>query len=160
MFVFSFSPKKISKKLVILFGIIIAVAVIITSIVAARKNNSDTVNYDGGSYSVRAESISEMTGFLEQFGWKVNPNPIDVNTVIIPSEFNDTYESYNEIQKQQGLDLSDYKGEECKKYSFEITNYPDNDNVNATLIVLNGRVIGGDISETVMDGFMRGFIST
>lgn len=157
MFIFSLSPKKLFRKPIII-SIIIFVVLIAIVIIFLTQKNSDMVNYEGGSYNVRAESVSEMTEFLKQFGWEVSSQPIDVSDIIIPSEFNDIYEQYNDIQKEQGLDLSNYKGTKCKKYSFKILNYPDNDNVNATLIVLNEKVIGGDISETVMDGFMKSFI--
>lgn len=159
MFIFSLSTKKISKKL-IFFSVIAVLAVVMVLFVLINHNNkSDTIKYDGGSYTVKAESVSDMSKFLKQFGWQINLQPIEVSKIIIPSEFNEIYEHYNDIQKTQGLDLSEYKGTECLKYCFEILNYPDNEDVIATLIVYDGRVIGGDISETIMGGFIKNFMN-
>ena len=75
----------------------------------------------------------------------------------IPSKFNETYTSYNELQKQQGLDLTKYAGKECTKYTYEILNYDGDEKIVANLLVLDNRVIGGDISERQKDGFMHTF---
>ena len=55
-------------------------------------------------YSLKAETNDERIGFLQQFGWTVNAEPIEISEVTIPRTFNEVYEKYNEIQKQQGMD--------------------------------------------------------
>lgn len=157
MFVFSISPKKIQKKFIIIFLLIIFIFIMLLIFVFNLKKNNTTVKYDGGFYSTKAESAEDIRNFASQFGWTIKSQPEEVTNIIIPTYFNDVYEHYNAIQKEMGLDLSDYKGEECCKYSFKVLNYPDNDDVNLNLIVLNGRVIGGDLSENIMDGFMKKF---
>lgn len=157
MFIFSLSPKKVFKKLIFFSGLAMTIIVTMVFVFLKHNNQKDIVNYEGGSYNTQAETVEEISNFLKQFGWEINPQPVEVSNIIIPSEFNDIYEHYNDIQKQQGLDLSGYKGKECKKYCFKILNYPNNDDVIATLIICNGNIIAGDISETVMDGFMQKF---
>ena len=45
-----------------------------------------------------------------------------------------------------------------KKWTYEITNYPDaKSKVYANMLVLNGKVVGGDVSSAEKDGFMHGF---
>ena len=104
------------------------------------------------------KSNDDRIGFLSQFGWEVEPDPIKEETVTIPDEFDRIYTGYNEIQKEQGLDLSDYKRKEVIRYTYTITNYPEyTGTVNATLLVYRNTVIGGDISSADSNGFTHGF---
>ena len=97
--------------------------------------------------------------FLGQFGWETSPEPVEITDVMIPVDFNDTYQEYNKIQMIQGLDLSKYAGKTCKRWTYEITNYPSAEKtVRANLLILNNRVIGGDICSVQMDGFLHGFV--
>lgn len=101
----------------------------------------------------------DMINFLTSFGWEVSSEPVDTIDLMIPIEFSDVYINYNEIQKTQGFDLSDYKGEKCKRYSYNVLNYPNFTNdVRANILLYNGEVIGGDISLIRIDGFIHGFI--
>ena len=99
MFVFSFKANK--PKLIIALCVVICVLIAGTLALSGRKKpvvNDKVINY-------KAKTDSECITFLSQFGWTVNEEPVEVREVIIPSEFNDTYEAYNVIQKNQGLDL-------------------------------------------------------
>ena len=79
--------------------------------------------------------------------------------VKIPEEFNDVYSRYNEIQKSQGFDLEQYKGQEVTVYTYSITNYQGYENrdcIYANLLVCNNTLIGGDVCSTsASDGFMQ-----
>lgn len=99
--------------------------------------------------------------FLYSFGWDTDETPVEISQVLIPSEFNETYNQYNDIQLSQGFDLTLYKGEAAVKYVFTVKNYPGlqgDSSVRATLLTFNGNIIGGDICSVRMDGFMHGFI--
>ncbi len=110
-------------------------------------------------YSLTAGDSDERIAFLKQFGWDVEEEPVEVTEVVIPETFNSVYEQYNEIQKQQGLDLSKFGGVTCKKWVYQVTNYPKpGESVRATLLVADGKVIGGDISSVALDGFMTSFL--
>ena len=61
------------------------------------------------------------------------------------------------FKNSKGLDLTKYSGEECTKYTYKILNYDSNSKIVANLLVLDKKVIGGDISETKKDGFMQTF---
>ena len=68
------------------------------------------------------------------------------------------FEKYNEIQKQQGCDLSKYAGKRCKRYTYVIENYPGQaEGVRANILVYKNKVIGGDVCSVELDGFMHGF---
>ena len=64
---------------------------------------------------------------------------------------------YNELQKQQGFDLSQYCGEVCESYTYMLNSYPSGETgVIAQLFIYKGRVIGGDIHSASLGGFMHG----
>ena len=102
------------------------------------------------------ECNSERVEFLNKQGLIVEPDP-QREKITIPAEFNAAFTEYNELQKQQGFDLSTYAGETCTAYTYRVTNYEGStDTVLAQLFVYRNRVIGGDIHATAMDGFMHG----
>ncbi len=99
----------------------------------------------------------ERVEFLTSLGWEVSKEPIEEQVITIPKEFDDVYTQYNDIQKKQGFDLSEYSGLEATRYTYEVKNYPDtNEKVVADIIVYRNKIIAGDIQSTAMDGFMAG----
>lgn len=97
--------------------------------------------------------------FLTALGWVVNPEPDEVVEVIIPKNFDDVYENYNNIQKEQGMDLSRYKGKRCKRYSYTVLNHPSGaQSVRLNLLVCGNKIVGGDVSSMGLDGFMQGLV--
>ena len=66
--------------------------------------------------------------------------------------------SYNELQRNQGLDLSKYRGREVKRYTYKVKNFPDySGTVMANVIIYKNRVIGGDLCSSDVTGFICGF---
>ena len=126
-------------------------------------------NFDGGSVSAatgndvtynfeKIKTNEDRVKFLSQFGWQVNQDPIETSEVTIPSSFDRVFASYNEIQKQQGLDLTKYKNKEVMRYTYEITNYQGYEGtVYVTVIVYRNKVIGGDVCSADVKGFIHGF---
>lgn len=154
MFVYSIKTSK--GKLLGLLAVI-TVAIILMIIVFSGGADAETASTKS-KISTAASTAAERINFLNQYGWEVKEEPISVTEVLIPEEFDQTYEEYNTIQKTHGMDLSKYKGKSAKKWTYEVTNYPKSDTtVQANLLVLNGKVIGGDISSTEENGFMHGF---
>ncbi|MBE6588338.1 MAG: DUF4830 domain-containing protein [Ruminococcaceae bacterium] len=112
----------------------------------------DTLNYD----KIKTEDARHE--FLSQFGWEVSGPCVEEVEIRIPVDFDKVMNSYNEIQKSQGLDLSKYKGKTVQRYTYEVTNYPDYDGtVYANIIIYKSRVIGGDICSSDVEGFIQGF---
>ena len=104
------------------------------------------------------KTTNDAIKFLSQYGWTVDENPIEECEITIPKEFDKIFAGYNEIQKRQGLDLSDYKKKKVKRYTYEVTNYEGaNGTVYANVIVYRNRVIGGDICSADVTGFIHGF---
>ncbi len=116
------------------------------------------VSKDGEIDYTGVKSNEDRIDFLKQFGWEVNSEPVQTKEVTIPSEFDKIFTGYNEIQKRQGLDLSDYKKKKVTRYTYEITNYEGEDGkVYANILVYRNRVIGGDICSADVTGFIHGF---
>ncbi|MDR3179159.1 MAG: DUF4830 domain-containing protein [Oscillospiraceae bacterium] len=105
-----------------------------------------------------AKSNSDRINFLSQFGWEIQKDPIRIDTITIPSFFNDTYIKYNDIQKSQGLNLEKYKGKICKRFVYFINNYPNSkEKPVVTLLINSDKIIGGDVSTIEYKGFIHGF---
>ena len=104
----------------------------------------------------RAKNEKERVAYLAQYGWTVESPAESEDTVVIPRHFSEVFARYNDLQKQQGYDLSAYCGQAVTLYTYRVTNaeYTD-DEVLASLYVLNGSVIGGDVHSTALDGFIR-----
>lgn len=154
MFVVSVKP---TKKKIMIIGIIVAAVILIVTGITMSSASSANAEGEHGSYSLTADGNSGRIEFLEQFGWKTASKASKVEEITIPSEFNETYTSYNQLQKQQGLDLTKYAGKQCTKYTYAILNYDGDNEIVANLLIIDKKVIGGDISETKKDGFMHTF---
>ncbi len=138
----------------------VAVFATIGGLYAVNKSQSAPVSSMNG-ITFKAETAQERLSFLSQFGWEVEEEPVEVKEVVIPQEFDDVYNQYNTIQKEQKLDLEKFKGARVKCWSYSVKNYPGYENsdgvIRANLLVFDGVVIGGDISSTELSGFMHTF---
>ena len=102
------------------------------------------------------KETKDVIKFLEQYGWEVSPEPIEECQITIPNEFDKVIASYNEIQKQQGLDLSKYAKKTAYRYTFKVNNYPEySGTVYANVIVYRCKVIAGDICTADAKGFIH-----
>lgn len=158
MFILTMKTSK--KKLMIIPIVVFIMALIIIMIFYGKSENNNYAICPIGKYSVSATNNNERIEFLSQFGWKVEPEPIEICNIRIPSTFNSVYENYNSIQKEQGLDLVDYMGKNCERYTYKVLNYPNcSGAVYADLLIYNGIVIGGDVCSEELGGFMHSFIN-
>ncbi len=154
MFIYSF---KANKKAIIGLIIFIVGIVTLSVVIPGRAKSVNSVL----NVSLKASENKERIAFLKNFSYDVDEEPIEIKEIIIPSEFNDTYTRYNEIQLSQGFDLEKYKGESAKLYTYAIKNYPgvknSKDVIRANILVIDGTVIGGDICSIELNGFMHAF---
>ena len=99
--------------------------------------------------------------FLRDNGWEAAEAPTESSRVKVPGQTSQIYERYNNLQKSQGYDLSKYAGKKVMRYVYELRNYPGaTAPVYATLLVYKDQIIGGDITDTGVDGKIRGFQQT
>lgn len=154
MFVLSFRRSR--KKTIVVLAVLL-VAVTLIGIFVCRNNAQPEAVSSGKKYALSAADNNARVAFFQQFGWKVDPEPIDTGDVTIPKKFDDVYVAYNNIQKEQGLDLQPYAGKTVRQWIYAVTNYPNQEAMRGTLLVCDGRVIGGDLCTPALDGFMTGF---
>ena len=148
---------KIKLTVIVILGII--AAIIVSVIIYFNFKGETLVMVAGAQYSIQAGENEQRIDFLKQFGWEVEQEPVSIEEIVIPQQFNQVYERYNELQKTQGMDLTKYAGKTVKKVVYQITNYQRQDTiVHATLLIYHDKVIGGDISSAELDGFMYGFM--
>ncbi|MBE6892123.1 MAG: DUF4830 domain-containing protein [Ruminococcaceae bacterium] len=146
---------KLTRSKLLTFGLICCclAIVLIVSIPQGDETTAKTKN-------LRGETNEQRIEYLKSFGWEIVEEPTESTEVVIPSEFDETYESYNLLQQTQGFDLSKYKGKKVMRYTYSVKNYPTDsaENVCATLLVSDKKIIGGDISSTSLGGFMHSLL--
>lgn len=156
MFVISTKSDKLKKYLIIA---IVCTFTVIGGIINVSKDSTPAAKV--GGVNMRASTNEERIAFFSQFGYEISEDPLEVKEVVIPAEFDETYEEYNSVQKSQGLDLSKYKGKRVKMWSYAVKNYPGyettDDNIRGNILVYEGIVVGGDISNIELGGFTVGF---
>lgn len=150
MFIYSF---KVTRLKIFCIAAAVLLAVLTTVLMTLPADNPSNKNIK----SLRAENNQQRREFLQSFGWSVSTEPVEIVEVLIPNSFDDVYNNYNLIQKANGFDLSKYKGKTVKRYCYEVINYEGEKNVHANLLIYNGKIIGGDICSSELDGFMHGF---
>lgn len=161
MFVFSVTSKTVKYVAGILVLVLFAGVCTAVSRVQLKKLNTQSVVSKSETINYKATNNKERLIFVSQFGWEVENEPDEVCEIIIPQEFDEVYNNYNEIQLKQGCDLRDYSGKRVKRWTYIIKNYPGYDEtdtcVRINLLIFDGMVIGGDVSSTELSGFMHTF---
>ena len=109
---------------------------------------------------ISGKTVTDRVTFAKSLGYSISVQYETKKEIVIPSVFSDVYENYNALQKNNGFDLSAYKGEQATVYTYPVTNHPEGDGVMMNIIVCKGRIIGGDICSAEYDGFMTGFVRT
>ena len=134
----------------VLIALIAAVALIIALISLAGGKSSDA------AVTTMSDNDNRVQ-FLQSQGWQVTTSPKEASQVRIPQEQSPVYSRYNDLQKSQGYDLSQYAGKTVMRYVYEINNYPDAEQpVYATLLVYKNQIIGGDVTNTAAKGAVQG----
>ncbi len=158
MFVVSVTKDKLKKSAVVA----LAVAVLSLGFVGALHflNNSDSMP-EGEKESLSVSDEGDILTFISNYGWQVDDEPVEIRDVVIPETFDEVYNSYNNIQIEQGFDLKKYAGQRVKRWTYIIRNYPEtspeDDFIRINILVSDGVVIGGDVCSVKLDGFMHGF---
>lgn len=139
------------KKILIILGVI---AVLIVGCILIFGGN-DT---DQPAAATNVSDNDSRIAFLQGFGWQVSTSPVSSGQVKIPDAQSAVYQRYNELQKSQGYDLTQYAGQTVMRYVYKITNYPGaTDPVYATVLVFQGQIIGGDVTNTAAKGVVQTF---
>ena len=156
MFIYSLKASTLKFFAVICVALVTLITLI--AFVPAYGSDSEYVSGDVKIEYSGVKTNEDRIAFLQQFGWEVEGTPKETAEVTIPAEFDKIFTGYNEIQKRQGLDLSDYKKKKVMRYTYVVTNYEGAEGeVYANILVYRNRVIGGDLCSADVTGFIHGF---
>ena len=122
----------------------IAAAVIVIAVGGQIASARNTVK-NGETNALRVE-------FINSIGYLVNESAVSVKETAVPNEFSDVYKKYNELQRKAGYDLLEYKGKNVTVYTYALEN-SDSEFVN--IMVCDGVIIGGDVSDVCINGEMK-----
>ena len=158
MFIYSFKASTL-KFLGVICVSIVALLAMVLLIPTNKINTTEEIAAMNENISFNnVKNVSDGANFLLQYGWEVEKTPVEECEITIPASFDKIMTQYNEIQKQQGLDLTKYQKKTVTRYTYKVTNYPGYDEtVYANVITFRGKVIGGDICTADSKGFLHTF---
>ncbi len=140
---FSVNLRLNNKRIIVLLVAAIAVT---AALVTARYRSVTAQKPE----AVKCSDTAEIAAYLKDFGLEVTECVVDEITV--PEVFGKVYSDYNEIQKSQGFDLSEYKGKRLLRYTFAVVG---EENCFAEVLTFNKTVVGADIYSVEADGFIK-----
>ena len=139
------------------FSVILASLLVLGVILFAGAGREVSASASGNGISFSGiKSEDDRVSFISSFGIDVKPGAVEVVEFSVPKDFDRVILGYNEIQKQQGLDLERYKNKKVTRYTYEAENVPGHSGeVFVNLIVFRNTVIACDVSSTEPDGFVE-----
>ena len=151
MFVFT---AKLNRKRAVAAVVVLALLLIgVILLVSLRSIDKGVTKTE----HIGISDAADAAHYLAELGWQVEPEPLEVKSLVIPRSFSGVYAEYAALQARQGYPLTEYGGMEARRYSFRVLNYPGGEeNIVADLVVCGQTVIAGDIQSTALDGFMTG----
>ncbi|MBQ4577900.1 MAG: DUF4830 domain-containing protein [Clostridia bacterium] len=141
---------KLTKK--VLVAAVLAVAALIALLILALPGEEAAET--GASVSIKTSE--DCVQYLTQLGYQLDAASCRAKKVLIPKEFDAVYESYNEMQKECGFDLSKYAGKRAELTTWAVTNWPGGEEVLVDVLVYKNKVIGGAVYTASVEGFMYG----
>ena len=141
-----FSRKK-AVAAVIVMGIVMAALIILMGRMPPDRSSEPPLLTDN----------TQRVAYLQSMGWDVEPEPVETLLFLLPETLEEPYLSYNELQKEQGFDLTACVGKQVSRYTYTVRNYPGRpDGVQANLYVCENLPAAGDICSPGADGFQAG----
>lgn len=129
------------KNLAVILAVIIAAFILIGQFLSLE------------SVGVDASTNAKRVLFLEGLGYEVDETATEIKDIVIPENFSVVYEKYNNLQKEAGFDLKNYRGKNAKVYSYSLQNDTEQ---QIHLIVCEDKLIGGDVASLKLNGNMTG----
>lgn len=126
----------------------LALSLVLCALVgSAGERASAPAAPEGGTREARLAYVASL-------GWQVSGEET-AEEAALPERFDGVYEDYQRLQTACGFDLTPYAGRTVTRYSYQVANYPSAaGEVRLDLLVLEGRIIGGDVRTAALDGFM------
>lgn len=145
-----FRSVKINHGKLTVFSLICVAIFVTVCFVMLHAGAPDTVEINGKPYTLRAEDDADLAAFLSVCGYS-DTTCISRHDIKVPLHWNEIYERYQALQKQQGLDLVSYKGKPATELIYE------SQGRYITVTVSNGHIIAAHICDAD-GGNMEGII--
>ena len=154
MFIYSIRASTLKFFACILLCITVLAVLLTLGNAEAVYASSDgrEINYGG------IKTNEDRVAFIESFGIKVKADPVREEGFTMPKDFDRVILGYNQIQKEQGLDLTKYSRKRVTHYAYEVTNYDSDGAVYVNLLVYRNKIIGADISSADDGGFVKSLV--
>ena len=141
----------VALSVITLFGLMILVPQY--EVAEAAGAEAGSVDFTG------IRTNEDRIAFIKKCGYTVEPEPFESCTFTVPGELDRVLSGYNEIQKQQGLDLARYRKKSLTRYTYTVTDYEGYEGtVYVNLLIFRDRVVGCDICSADPSGFVEGLI--
>ena len=92
---------KVSKRKILLIGLLIILAVVVLITCLKKSSGSDTPP-DTAEEITEVATNEARVAFLEQFGWEVQTEPVQTQQVRVPEDPSEVFLRYNDLQQSQG----------------------------------------------------------
>jgi hypothetical protein len=156
MYMFIYSLRASTLKFAAVVVVAVGLLVTLIAVLPTNPNASGAMGRAGADHR-NIRTNEDRVAFLESQGWTVAAEPLEVSEVLIPREFDAAYSKYNEIQKQQGMNLERAKNRTVTRYTYLVTNYDGYTGmVIANLLIHNNTIIAADICTADVNGFVHG----
>ena len=138
---------RLSKKKTVVLTLALLVIFFLSLYVGYSQEYKTTEN------SYFCNNTDDIAMYLSSFN--IDFGEFQIDEITVPYEFSDVYSSYNLIQKEQGFDLTEYKGKTLTRYTANVKNYPDfDDDVYVEVLVYDKLIVGADIYSVASNGFI------
>lgn len=131
---------------------VIAAGVILAAIILLVGHFQDQ---RAGDLPQLTDNTQRIT-YLQSLGWEVESEPVETLQFLLPDPLEEPYLTYNELQKEQGFDLTACCGRQVSRYTYAVTNYPGRPSgVQLNLYICEGVPVAGDVCCPGADGFQH-----
>lgn len=142
---------KLNKKL--LFSVLAVIIIVILALIFGLPSRNESMTTMANT---KLKNEAQILEFVKGMGYTIDESTLTSKEAVLPRQFDETYEKYNELQKSCGFDLEKYKGKTVTIYTVEASNHPDSDCVLVELMLCKNKLIGGSVYTKELDGFMHG----
>lgn len=109
------------------------------------------------SASVLASTDAQRAAYLNRFGWQVESAPLETLDLQLPEKLEGEWKDYAALQSKQDLPFAAFAGHTVRRYTYTVTNYPEEvRGAQANLYLCGKQIIGGDIMVLGEGGFTAG----
>ena len=141
---------KLSKKKMLLPVIVLAAVILVCLFFRGQEAAPE-------SAVSQLLANEDRVAYLGSWGWEVTPEPLETLQFLLPESLGEPYLTYNQLQLEQGFDLSACCGKQVSRFTYNVTNYPDHPTgVQLNLYVCENQPVAGDICSPGAGGFQAG----